>query len=208
MNDYAELEVDKMVEDIFDQNEEKKRKNLKNIPRYKQREYIGDDDIDIVYRTPNIEPIDMVPKKADFISKNEMYKRYRGYGGGHYDYDNDVIAIRDDIKDPDEINEILVHENTHRKINKKYNNPDREWSRVQTELDAYPDASTKKELNEDKNIFLNKVHWIDGAKKKQFKNIFKTQIEEPYAYYAGIFPKDILNPKDKLSKKINRMWFE
>ena len=67
----TESDLDQMADDIFEQSRPKKRINdLRDVPKYKKDEYVGDDDFDIVYRTPsNLNIDDLLPKKYEELSE-------------------------------------------------------------------------------------------------------------------------------------------
>jgi hypothetical protein len=223
---------DEMVNDIFDQQFKKPRKNLNQLKPYKDDEYLGDDDFDIAYRTPaNIDVTDLLPTEFIEAHPNDKYndimnKNNNAYG--LYNVPNDEIivlnkpAIKEKynkinnniLKTYDEqkqqkyitnaYNEILLHEHTHQKCNKKE--------------DAYVNSSPLI-ISEYNDSYINSPEIIKDIithRKKHDKiklpnqifNIFNNIPEERISYPAGWFPEDIINPTTKLTKTINRIFFD
>jgi len=76
MNDYAEVEIDQMAEDIFEQQEKKKPKDLNDIQPYREDEYVGADDFDIGYRTPPQLYLNEESTARDLVGSDVVPKNY------------------------------------------------------------------------------------------------------------------------------------
>jgi len=112
------MDVDQMVDDIFDQQFRKPRRNLRDIPKYKKDEYIGDEDFNSAYITPaDITVPDLFPDEYNIVSKEKIIE-YTGDSKtrGFYDPKDDEITVVEDAP-----NTSLLHEHFHKRQRNNYN---------------------------------------------------------------------------------------
>lgn len=136
-------DADRIIDDIFEQEEKKTRKDLRAIPQYKETEYMGEDDFDISYRTHDKTIEDVFPKKFKTVrigdplyedtnrtDRTELaeYLRNQKYGTGPhavnatYDSRKNEIALinkKEYLKYRGNEKQYFntgVHENIHRKL--------------------------------------------------------------------------------------------
>lgn len=106
-------DADRIIDDIFEQEEKKNRKDLRAIPQYKETEYIGEDDFDINYRTHDKTIEDLFPKKfktvkigdpvyedMDKTNRSELaeYLRSQKYGIGPHIVDATYNKMNKEIQ--------------------------------------------------------------------------------------------------------------
>jgi len=222
------MDVDQMVDDIFDQEENKNTKNLKQISKYKSNEYLGDDDFDIAYRTPkDINPEDLLPTEftVDEKENDEIFKSNKD-ALGYFDCINNEIHIRAKRNiDPQFIgrasnygnfNSFLIHENAHKK---QYDNRNNQLlvkndescklkkRKIKTEYD-YFDENIGKTNDADVMFLKKKSAAVGNPIGPKTTEMLKQTPHEPLAYFSQFFPEEVINPQSKLAKKANRMWFD
>jgi hypothetical protein len=235
--------------------------SLKTIPKYENKDFIGAENFDNVYRTPpNFTVKDLIPKdyiihkdgdifKFDNNPDNDIILGFdKGPKGavGFYDIANKKIHTVDQsvyekkYKDKPELlkqfgmENTLIHEKTHgddyelrkKKVDilktqlynsinnteklrgKPYEPYKRHVPLIDTEYEAIgPVMAQDKEFDKLFDIFKEKrIKSGLPLKEKGIKEINRDK-NELVPYYAGAFPEDVLNPKDKLAKKINRLKF-
>jgi len=213
------MDVDQMVDDIFDQEENKNTKNLKQISKYKSNEYLGDDDFDIAYRTPkDINPEDLLPTEWEERKIGTLNPAGHVFGeqirGSYYKPTKRIQVVEDDyFKEhpyPSK-NNVLLHENVHYNANRKRDRlidiiDNTKLPIVDSEINASNTKNLKKTIFDE---YLNEtLPIIRPSEKEKFINEVKSKPEELFALYGARFPEDILNPRNKISKKLNRMWFD
>ena len=227
----TDMDVDQMVDDIFDQEENKNTKNLKQISKYKSNEYLGDDDFDIIYRTPKhlienetIKQKDLIgtgiiPQNFTVVDNIKQYaKDYYNFNvpnntGGFYDIDNnDVIVKSLPSENRADFDIALIHEGIHQKHRLIEKNIP--IKRVKTEP-SQEYFNIMKKSSQPKLDFINSImdenRGFDNELKKNraINDINKLPFHEQLAYYGSNYVNHIIsNPKNKTQKMINRMWFE
>jgi len=220
---------DEIVNDIFEQDEKKKRKNLYNIQQYNENEYIGANDFDIGYRTTNKTEDDLIPSKYIEHNEGDLTPEELEYGKdllGSMDYEADELNVVNKKYFENPLlkmigrtqHNVLRHENFHKKqhryktdsfVNVKPN------ISINSEIDAFYDIMSMNTNIKNKMYVrakritktfpknINKQGWLDN----QFTK-YDNSPEELYADYVAFFPEKILNPKTKMDKKLTRIMFE
>jgi len=217
---------DEMIDDIFEQKEKKNRKSLQDIPKYNLTDE-QEDDFDIAYRTPkDINEGDLLPTEWEEHKIGETSPQGKKYGvdlrGVYHRPTGTIHVVEDDfflknIEYPK--NEVLLHENTHKMFNRKrdkyimntetFNTPIIESEIRAGVSNISPGLFENNELEE----YFTETEKRSGKpfsaeKSTKFRNEFRKKPEELFAVYAAKWPEDILNPRNKISKKLNRMWFD
>ena len=228
-----EMDIDEMAADIFEQTKPKKPINdLRDIGKYnpeftRAQQNDSEDKFDILYRTPQNANIDLLkPDKYNIIenaedddefSKNPNIRAY-------YSGNTDQIYVRPEefyTREEDPINQkyntqerYLIHENTHRQQAKhSYNNTFKASSpKVKTEYDYMKDTWQDKKptrLINDLELLHNQFALSDAEiDPKKANRIIKSRPAELYPIFTQYFPEQVINPKNKLARKVNRLWFD
>ena len=221
-------EFDLMVDNTFEQQFRKPRKDLRNVPKYKKDEYLGDEDFNTAYITPNnITITDLLPDEYEEKNINEIGNNFGSFGLTTKNISVANKKAHDELKNAS--NNIydprffgyypsLIHENSHKMFDKKYR---------QNSCDAYDinynrmrndnlsrnnkfDETISKDL-ELMNTTINsptknnEKYLILYNDKSIYANRF---VDEPLARFAGAYPEEIINPTTKTGKRLNRIWFE
>jgi hypothetical protein len=223
---------DEMVDDIFDQQFKKPRKNLNQLKPYKDDEYLGDDDFDIAYRTPaNIDVTDLIPVdyKEAHAGDNDYDILEKYSAGGFYRGSSDEIIIRNkpslitiltdeyntppyDVYSPEEkkekINnmhtEALIHEHAHKKLQNKEDRIFQSNRKIISEFDK----NYIKSLAATEDVINHRKEYKKEEPHPKLKSYLNNNYSEKIAYPAGWGPEKIINPTTKLTKTINRIFFD
>jgi hypothetical protein len=212
---------DEMVDDIFDQQFKKPRKTLNQLKPYKDDEYLGDDDFDIAYRTPtNIDVTDLLPTEWEEHKIGDIGRGGKKYGidvRGQYHRQTKTIHVpNDDFFKSDAVtkNRVLLHENIHSKFDDKRDNYIEKLAATNdpiiiTEISAantlFETPTRRNSLNNFYDEYEKRDQRILSQNEKEYTN---SKPEELFAHYGSKFPEDILNPTNKISKKLNRIFFD
>ena len=214
------MDINQMVDDIFEQDQPKKKINdLRSLPSYNMNDF-QEDEFDITYRTPkDITEADLLPTEWEEHKIGETNRSGDRYGidiRGSHDPILKTIGVVEDkyfIEHPKPSkNQVLVHENTHFNFQRKRDSlleklENSNIPAITSEANAPIWDIPKKEMDEYLDIFGNKID-----KKIGWKSIVQGMVgkkpEELFAIYTSKFPEDIINPPNKLARKINRTWFD
>jgi len=229
-----EIDIDDMSFDLFQQAPIKKKiENLNDLKQYRGDDYIGDDDFDIAYRTPlNIKVKDLLSTNYKEIYRGDKeYNELFGPTLGFIDKEDNSIKVlnrkemeertRQDLNHPEYSNKfsknekediiknifpsVLMHESAHQKYNTRrekmlhsYSKPiESEWIFGPKSIDEFT-----KEFED----YAKKHEKIEGG--ETYKTHYKNNRDEMIANAAEINPKDIINPINKITKNLNRLWFD
>ena len=226
-----EMDIDKMATDIFEQTKPKKPINdLRDIGKYnpeftKAQQNDAEDKFDILYRTPqNVTTDLLMPKDFEVTEDDDEFLRNPSIQG-YYEGQSDKIRVRpeeyyknryhDKDKDFKYNNQqrLLIHENTHRQQAKHSYTSTFKASppRVRSEYDYMKDTwkDNTARLNNDLNL-LHKQFEINDIEinKSNANKIIKSRPAELYPIFTQYFPEQVINPKNKLARKVNRLWFD
>jgi len=219
------MDINQMVDDIFEQDQPKKKINdLRDLEKYnpkftKSQQNTAEDNFDILYRTPqNITVKDLIPKDYTVIT-NPIGTRFENLPErtkGYYDPKTDKIYIRDEEyfnkTDKPELlqynnqERILMHEATHRTQRNRSN----EVPLVKSEYNYFKDTSplNTNELTNNINLFKEQLKRNDiNISPKNFEKLEKSP-KEFLPVFTQFFPEQVINPRNKLAKKANRLWFD
>lgn len=226
---------DEMASDIFEQQQPKKKvRNLYDVGQYKEDEYRGEDETDIDYRTRNASEKDLVPPEYETykIGKELPYARDHVFGINQIGTFNKMFGIgivEDKFFEEDQkrVPRIIPIDSTkegvlrHEYAHEKEDTADFEHTmhKYRSNLDLYtenpygsvvgyadnPDYMTKKAMvTEFDNQFEKKFNKRIGNRGEQY---LEENPKELFATYSELFPEQILNPTNKLAKKVTRTWF-
>lgn len=222
----TEIDINQMVDDIFEQDQPKKKINdLRDLEQYnsglnKAKQNEDEDKFDILYRTPqNITIKDLTPKDYTIVKdiKGTEFETLHPKTKGYYDSRADKIFIRDEefinkVVDPEirhyqSPERVLIHEATHR-AQRAHSN---QVPLVKSEYNYFKDTDPYNTTRELKNNITLLEEQIKTRKipalPRRIKELEKNP-QELFPVFTQLFPEQVINPKNKLARKANRLWFD